>query len=165
MTDQSSGPPYLARRSINDSSNHPMVFILGAGFSNCAGLPLQKDSSPLLLSPIHSSELDTAITRILKTFLKEVFGWCEGSMLPGPEDIFTSLDLAVGGKHKHSLGIQYPPKKLRAIRRIAIHRIFAVLNYRFYNSPDIVTLLREAWGQSSSRPAFVVLNWDIGGQD
>lgn len=144
---------------MNNASNHPVVLILGAGFSKCAGLPLQSEFSPLLLSSDFATEIDVAITNALTTFLKDVFGWCAGSRLPDLEDIFTCIDLAAGSGHH--LGIQYTPKKLRAIRRMAIHRIFSVLDLHFSHSDDIDTLLGRIWRVPSSRPAFVVLNWDI----
>jgi hypothetical protein len=144
---------------MNDASNHPIVLILGAGFSKCAGLPIQREFSSLLLSPDFSTEIDLAITEALTKFLNDVFGWCAGSSLPDLEDIFTCVDLAAGSGHH--LGIHYTPKRLRAIRRMAIHRIFSVLDRRFSYSPEIDTLLRAIWGEPSRRPAFVVLNWDI----
>jgi len=68
---------------------HANVIILGAGFSACAGLPIQREFSELLLSPEFGTELDLAITEALKTFLREVFAWSDGMPLPELEDIFT----------------------------------------------------------------------------
>ena len=138
---------------------HANVIILGAGFSACAGLPIQREFSELLLSPEFGTELDSAITEALKTFLREVFAWTDGMPLPELEDIFTCIDLAAGDGHH--LGIQFGPKRLRAIRRMAIYRIFSILDNHFTYSNDIETLIRAYLAGSSGRSAFVVLNWDI----
>lgn len=136
------------------------TFILGAGFSKCSGLPIQSEFSSLLLADEFSSGLDLAITRIIKRFVKDVFGWREGHPLPALEDIFTCVDLSAGTGHH--LGIKYTPKLLRAIRRMAIYRIFSVLDRRSHISKDITSLLQHATRRGHvAPPAFVVLNWDI----
>src|ERR1035437_324502 len=135
------------------------AFILGAGFSHPAGLPLQDDFSNLLFAGEFSGVLDTAISSNLKTFLSDVFGWCEGSFLPSLEDIFTYIDLSTATGH--DLGIKYKPKLLRALRRMAIYRIFSVLDRKFSYSPDITMLLQRAMQAADGTVGFVVLNWDI----
>ena len=135
------------------------TFVLGAGFSKCADLPLQADFSPLMLSDEFATPLDKVITRALKQFLREVFGWRPGRELPSLEDIFTCIDLATATGHH--LGIKYTPKCLRAIRRMAVYRIFAVLDRQFTYSPEIQRLL-EVFCPAGVPPraGFVVLNWD-----
>lgn len=134
--------------------------VLGAGFSKCAGLPLQDEFSGLLLSDEFTSDLDRTITKTLKEFLKIAFGWKDGRALPALEDVFTCIDLAAGTGH--NLGIpKYTPKMLRAIRRMAIFRIFSVLDRRFSYSPDIEKLVSHFCGGEGRPAAFVVLNWDI----
>jgi hypothetical protein len=135
------------------------VFILGAGFSRCAGIPIQAEFASLLLSDEFSSELDKAITRTLRGLLNDVFGWRDGSAFPALEDIFTCIDLSAATGHH--LGIKYTPKLLRAIRRMAIYRIFSVLDRRFLYSRDIDTLLRTRTSAALDLTGFLVLNWDI----
>jgi hypothetical protein len=136
------------------------TFILGAGFSKCAELPLQDEFSPLLVSEEFTSDLDAAITKALTEFLRIAFGWKQGRALPGLEDMFTCIDLAAGTGH--TLGIRkYTPKVLRAIRRMAIHRIFSVLDRRFSYSSDIDLLLEHICRGENPSCAFVVLNWGI----
>src|SRR5258708_1903424 len=145
----------MARKRLPDST----VFILGAGFSKCAGIPIQAEFSSLLLSDEFSSELDKAITRTLSGFLNEVFGWREGGSFPALEDIFTCIDLSAATGHH--LGIKYTPKVLRAIRRMAIYRIFSVLDLHFLYSSDIDALLRIHTSTAHRLAGFLVLNWDI----
>jgi hypothetical protein len=85
-----------------------IAFILGAGFSHCSGLPVQSEFSELLLGAEFSSDLDIAITMILRGFLTDVFGWHESAPIPALEDIFTCIDLSAGAGHH--LGIKYTPK-------------------------------------------------------
>lgn len=134
------------------------VFILGAGFSKCAGLPIQEEFSTLLLSNSFSSQIDLAITANLKEFFKYVFGWRDGARIPSLEDIFTFIDLSAATGH--NLGIRYTPKLLRALRRMAIHRVFSVLDSEFFYSAEISQLLSLTISRSGF-PGFVVLNWDI----
>jgi len=133
--------------------------ILGAGFSQSAGLPVQSEFSTLLLSSEFSSELDEAITKILSTFLSDIFGWRACSTMPELEDIFTCIDLSANTGHH--LGVKYTPKLLRAIRRMAIYRIFSVLDRHFAFSPEICQLLQRTAQTGSTESSFIVLNWDI----
>lgn len=136
------------------------AFILGAGFSSLSGLPIQSAFSGLLLADEFCSDLDKAITKALGTFLTDVFGWQLGRPIPALEDIFTSIDLAAGTGHH--LGIKYTPKKLRALRRMAVYRVFSVLDREFkYSGPISKLLNAEFRGNGTSIPAFIVLNWDI----
>jgi hypothetical protein len=136
------------------------TLILGAGFSKCAGLPLQDEFSGLLLSDEFAGDLDKTITKTLKEFLRVVFGWKDGHALPALEDVFTCIDLAANTGH--NLGIpRYTPKVLRAIRRMAIFRIFSVLDRRLSYSPDISKLVNHFCNGEGRPAAFVVLNWDI----
>ena len=100
------------------------------------------------------------ITDTLQKFLKIVFGWKNGRPLPALEDVFTCIDLAANTGH--NLGIpMYTPKMLRAIRRMAIFRIFTVLDRHFSFSPDISRLVDHFCSRKAPPAAFVVLNWDI----
>lgn len=132
------------------------VFVLGAGFSRCADLPVQSEFSSFLTSSEFGTEIDKVITKAIKGFLKDVFGWKDDSEIPSLEDIFTFIDLSAGSGH--NLGIKYTPKKLRALRRMLIHRTFQIIDYRFNDSADIEKLLRHYEKDNCS---FIVMNWDI----
>ncbi len=147
----------------NIDRNLPLstTFVLGAGFSKCADLPLQNEFSSLLVSEEFNTDIDKAITQAIKEFLQDVFGWREGLELPSLEDVFTCVDLSAGTGHH--LGIKYTPKVLRAVRRMAIYRIFSVLDRRFSYSKDIEKVLMSSCKpiDAEYRCSFVVLNWDI----
>jgi hypothetical protein len=143
-----------------DSSQQTTTFILGAGFSKNSGLPLQSDFASLLFANSFRSDLDIEITKIIKQFLKTVFGWEENSPLPSFEDIFTCIDLSV--RTNHNLGIKYDAEDLRSIRKMMIYRIFSMLDQRFTISNEITQLLQFFINpEAEEKCNFVVLNWDI----
>lgn len=133
-----------------------IAFILGAGFSKCADLPVQAEFSNLLTSAEFDNSIDKVITNAIKDFLKDVFGWKDKNEIPSLEDIFTFIDLSAGSGHH--LGIKYKPNRLRALRRMLIYRTFQIIDYRFKYSNDIDKLLRH---YEKSDPSFIVMNWDI----
>jgi len=144
---------------MREIQSNPVCLVLGAGFSKCAGVPCQSEFSSRLLSPHFGSEIDQAITRTLSGFLKDVFGWKDGDPWPTLEDIFTCIDLSANTGHH--LGIKYTPKLLRAIRRMAIYRVFSVLDDEFNYSSDIVELLCHFLSEGQELAGAIVLNWDI----
>lgn len=142
------------------SPSESTTFVLGAGFSKCADLPLQAEFASLLFSEEFRTDLDQAINQVIKDFLMNVFGWQESKQLPSFEDIFTCIDLSI--EKNQNLGIKYSPKALRALRRMIIYRIFSVLDKRFSYSKDIEKLLSSFKPEMARHQCrFVVLNWDI----
>lgn len=145
---------------LNNNTFSSTTFILGAGFSKNAGIPLQSEFSELLLSNQFDGRIDLVITKAIKSYLSDVFGWQEGDDLPSLEDIFTCIDLSASTGH--TLGPNYSPKVLRALRRFLIYRVLSILNYRYKESDDISELLSKFYkNDSECRCSFIVLNWDI----
>lgn len=131
--------------------------ILGAGFSKCAELPTQAEFFDLLLSPeLSQTPLQKCITDVIEEFLRDVFGWSVGQPLPTLEDYFTCIDLSANSGHH--LGIKYTPKMLRAIRRMTVHRVLQILDYKYKPTAVIHSLLKSMRAKNAG---FVVLNWDI----
>lgn len=147
---------YIMTNHSSKNTKPKVAFILGAGFSKCADVPVQAGLTPLLVSEEFNTPLDKVVTNLICDFLKFVFGWQPGNKIPAMEDVFTSIDISVtNGSH---LGHYYPPDKLRALRRMLIYRTFQVLDQRFNHCEDIDTLLRHYQDHDSS---YVVMNWDI----
>lgn len=138
-----------------------VAMILGAGFSKNAGIPLQMEFSDMILSNQFNDPIDIKISYIIKDFLKKVFGWGEGYKLPSLEDMFTFIDLSSG--IGHCLGREYPPKKLRALRRMLIYRCFEILDHKYISSKEIHSLLETyiPRRENEIKTHFIVLNWDI----
>jgi hypothetical protein len=133
------------------------VAVLGAGFSVPAGLPPASRLSEQFLSFADSSDslLQRVITANLEKFWEDVFGYERGWSIPSFEDHFTLLDLAANVGH--NLGHDYTPARLRALRRISIHRVFEILDRDYKSNQQIYTFLHKLMDNSS----LVSLNWDI----
>lgn len=136
-----------------------IALILGAGFSKCASLPTQNEFPDYFLSDeLSDSPLHKAISVIIKEYLVDVFGWREGSGFPTLEDYFTCLDLSANSGH--NLGDnKYTPRKLRAIRRVTIYRIFQILDHQYKRSNAIEIFLSDL--TQKYKVNYVVTNWDI----
>ncbi len=132
--------------------------ILGAGFSRESGLPIARDLSKSIFDSYFGGRLENAITDAIKKLLKECFRWKTGDPLPTFEDIFTMIDMAAGSGH--SLGRAFTPKKLRAVRRMLIHRLFGILDRHFHPSRNIEKILKALISKRNTTH-FIVLNWDI----
>jgi len=143
------------------------VFILGAGFSYYAGLPLQSDFTRELLRSRDSREgPSNALTKELDRFVHVTFGCPKDAhpdAYPELEDIFTNIDLAANTGHY--LGKEYDPKLLRRTRRVLISRIIRMLGKAFDDGRTVIsrerTLLRKFLSQIDvERSEFISLNWD-----
>jgi hypothetical protein len=154
----SSPEPRLPDDIYPDHNKPHIAVILGAGFSRCAGLPLQKQFLDDLLTDEPPDPRNRVITEAITKFFEFTFGWQKGTPLPELEDIFTMIDLSAGSGH--ALGTRYPPRVLRALRRMLIHRVFSILDRRFNHSADIQELLVQLF-KADSNTCFIVLNWDI----
>jgi hypothetical protein len=121
-----------------------VALILGARFSCEAGLPTtQNVVTSFLQSPQGGLDprIEEEITRQLNRFWKHAFNWDGQDDLPSLEDHFTILDLAANADR--NIGPEYTPRKLRAIRRFSIHRIFQMLDARYKHAGSIDHLLRR----------------------
>ncbi len=141
---------------INNNENN-IAFVLGAGFSKCADLPIQREFDRLLISnEFNNNSIDESITNVIKNFIKKIFD-CEGKELPSLEDFFTCIDLSAGTGH--TLSLDYEPKHLRAIRRMAIYRVFEILDKRYKEKYYIKKYFSSYLDRHNC--SFVITNWDI----
>ncbi len=138
-----------------------VVVIAGAGFSKVCQIPLTSElldnfviSAP---TPTTPKPLQDAISLQLARFWKESFGWNRGRKTPTFEDHFTALDLAANTGHH--FGQFFSPSRLRAIRRLSLHRVFEILDQRFQTHQQVSRLIAEM--VQSDRNAIVSTNWDI----
>jgi hypothetical protein len=114
------------------------ALILGAGFSCEAELPSTKTIvKTFLQSPQYGQlgvQIEDEISHQLEKFWQYAFDYDEQGPLPSLEDHFTVLDLAANSGR--NIGPEYTPRKLRAIRRFSIHRIFQILEPKLPPQPD-----------------------------
>ena len=136
-----------------------VALVLGAGFSCESGLPTTRNIVKTFLDSPHSGldpRIEAEISHQLGRFWKYVFN-CDGQTdLPSLEDHFTILDLAANAGR--NIGPEYTPRKLRAIRRFSIHRVFQILDLRYEHSQAIEQLLSRLL---SARLSVISTNWDI----
>src|SRR5271165_2110059 len=112
----------------DEESKTKAVVFLGSGFSAALGLPTTAQLSEKLLgssNTLRADPLEEFISGIICEFWKKVFGWSTGGRSPTLEDHFTQIDMAA--YPGHHLGPEFSPRKLRAIRRMTIHRVFSLL--------------------------------------
>jgi hypothetical protein len=132
--------------------------ILGAGFSMASGLPPAAELSKHFLT--FGGATPTTVQRIisdnLRAYWRDIFGYEDGDLVPTFEDHFTLLDLAANAGH--NIGHDYTPARLRALRRISIHRVFEIIDTFYRPSPEIKSFLSALATRAGS---IVSLNWDI----
>jgi hypothetical protein len=143
------------------SSKPPVALFLGSGFSSEFGLPATRELNNRLLGPIEETlsavpGLEEFISATISEFWERVFRWRTGLPPPSFEDHFTQIDLAANSGHH--LGSTYSPKKLRALRRMTIYRVFSLLacdqaQYRTFD--DLLQRVNRTFS-----PTFITTNWD-----
>jgi hypothetical protein len=143
------------------------VYIVGAGFSHHAGLPLQADFTKALLEPRKDEEYALLpLIEHLSEFVHDVFGHKKSAgpqFWPNLEDVFTNIDMAANSGHH--LGQAHAPSQLRTARRVLLARMMCMLHERL--SKAEVTQGRE-WNQLNrlfrrldiADSAFISMNWD-----
>lgn len=138
-----------------------VALIVGGGFSSEASLPTtpQLGRKFLHVPPraVLREEVEQEISRQLTKFWNSVFHHRTGNRHPSLEDHFTVIDLAANTGHH--IGPDYSPRKLRAIRRLSIHRVFQILDSSYQDSDAIEHLLRAL--KHSAHFSIVCVNWDI----
>lgn len=138
-----------------------IVLFLGAGFSVQSGFPSTGTlNERLLAAPAGSPEpsVEEFISETISRFWGKVFAWKRGMKEPSLEDHFTQIDMAA--KSHHNFGPDYDSRKLRAIRRMTIHRLWSQikrLDVPFADDcvVDLVTRLTRAF-----EVTVVTTNWD-----
>ncbi len=138
-----------------------LVLFLGSGFSAHLGLPTSSKLQDHLFECHGDNEeatrLEEFITSRIKEFWEKVFGWRDGQPRPSLEDHFTQIDFAANSGH--SLGHSYGPKKLRAIRRMTIHRVLKLLDEHSDLVPSLDGFFRRLIDRFDL--TVVTTNWDI----
>ncbi len=144
------------------------LFIVGAGFSYYAGLPLSTTFTKALLD-VRGLKLDGPSTfqvELLKKFVSDTFDHGPGAAAkywPQLEDIFTCIDLSANTGHH--LGPHYSPSQLRTIRRALIVRIIRMLHSAYNKArngtDDNWTVLEQFFRLvNPTNSAFLSMNWD-----
>ena len=108
------------------------LFIVGAGFSHYAGLPLTNHFTEELLNVGELKKGQSQrIVKFLRGFVYETFDHsrrAKARFWPQLEDLFTCIDLSANTGHY--LGPKYSPKVLRTVRRALIVRTIRMGRHR-----------------------------------
>jgi hypothetical protein len=162
--------PTIARASLLGAKlsvrNLDDIFVLGAGFSANAGLPVQSEFTERLIYAGTDKDPTRAVVPFLRSFIAKTFGHLERAKpeyWPDLEDIFTCIDLSANTGHH--LGPKFPPSELRMVRRALITRIVGMLRAEYERAKEEKP---EGWAGLRSffeslnlqRTAFINLNWD-----
>jgi NAD-dependent SIR2 family protein deacetylase len=148
--------------------NDRNVFIVGAGFSANAGLPLQAGFTKLFLSAEDFTKgMSRHLMSDLKEFANQTFGFDNNQpidLYPALEDLFTTLDLSANTGHH--LGRKYSPASLRRLRRMLLSRIILMLNSSYLEGkkkvpPERQALLEFLKKVPYEQSEFISLNWDV----
>lgn len=144
------------------------LFIVGAGFSKNAGLPLASEFTEKLIEVSHL-KLDGPSARLvdrIRAFVDTVFG--EGSTRPHSEwpeleDIFTLIDLSANTGHH--LGRDHSASDLRVIRRAMLVRMIRMLAWEYKKGSDRRGAEWEALETfftlfDTNRSDVLSMNWD-----
>lgn len=131
--------------------------ILGAGFSNNSGLPVQSKIPELLVNFKNEDEFENVISDILLKFMKDIFGYESIETYPSLDDMFTCIDISTNSGHH--LGLNYSPLHLRTVRRLLVYRVYSILDGMFRPDVNVKALLKALFDYSEDLD-FIVLNWD-----
>jgi hypothetical protein len=123
-----------------------------------SGLPPAAELSKhfLTFGGAKATTVQKIISNNLRDYWHAIFGYEDGGIVPTFEDHFTLLDLAANVGH--NIGHHYTPARLRALRRISIHRVFEIIDKFYRPSPEIERFLSALVKRSGS---IVSLNWDV----
>jgi hypothetical protein len=143
------------------------LFIVGAGFSSNAGLPLTGAFTKALVDVrrLRSSGPSNKLVEYLKSFVEETFGAraADSQVWPDLEDVFTLLDLSANTGHH--LGPNYSAAELRTVRRALIVRLIRMLQQKFNRGKGAAGAKWVALSEFFDRlelteVAMLSLNWD-----
>jgi hypothetical protein len=143
------------------------VYIVGAGFSKYAGLPLQAKFTEAMLEPRHDAAYPMrGLIDHLGAFVNGVFDHnksAKADYWPKLEDVFTNIDLAANSGHH--LGPNYSPSALRTARRVLLARMMCMLHERYREAEsnrdaDWMQLDAFLRGLDVPKSSFISMNWD-----
>jgi hypothetical protein len=143
------------------------VFIVGAGFSKHAGLPLQANFTEALLDARDTKSVSGPLVELLREFVHRTFDHSKtapSKYWPLLEDIFTSIDLSANTGHH--LGPADSPRSLRTMRRVLLSRMMWMLEEQFEAAANVPRKELKRLDAFFSRidvesSVFVSINWDV----
>jgi hypothetical protein len=144
------------------------VYIVGAGFSSHAGLPLTVDfTAAILEGRNYGTGPSRLIADYLSHFISESFDHAKtagAKYWPDLEDIFTCVDLSANSGHH--LGGSFSPADLRTVRRAILSRIVRMLDRKYRDGKkqkgkrDRQAIEKFFGSIDPNNSGFISMNWD-----
>ena len=159
--------PPVSKSAMTSDGQVETVFVVGAGFSSYAGLPLTSGFTEAILE---ARELGRGPSRLivdfLTTFIHDAFDHSRTASAkhwPELEDVFTCIDLSANTGHH--LSCSFAPADLRTVRRALLSRIIRMLDQRYKlarKNKDANWRKLEAffWHVAEASAGFISMNWD-----
>src|SRR5260370_40550852 len=143
------------------------IFIVGAGFSHHAGLPLtNRFTEAILEARRFDSGLSKLLVEFLSRFVHDTFDHsmkAKAKYWPDLEDIFTCVDLSANSGHH--FGSTFAPADLRTVRRALLSRIVRMLDQKYNpgrrkKGANWISLDRFFAQINPQNAGFISMNWD-----
>ena len=147
--------------------NVDTAFIVGAGFSHHAGLPLtSKFTEAILEARGFDGGPSRMMVEFLSRFIRDAFDHstqAAAKFWPDLEDLFTCVDMSANSGHH--LGGSFAPADLRTVRRAMLCRIIRMLDQKYQSGRkkkggDWKKLDDFFWQIGSRNIGFISMNWD-----
>lgn len=136
-----------------------IVFVLGAGASRPDGVPLQRDTLPMILSSDIPEICNSEIGKIVIEFIKENFEFnAQTNQYPQLEAVFGFLDYFI--RQNESLNVKYPTQRLREIREYLIKLIHYVVNLQTDKTSHYYQLFWNSIIERKPNSSIITLNYD-----
>lgn len=143
------------------------AFIVGAGFSHHAGLPLASSFTEAILEAREfGSGPSRLMVEFLSKFVRDAFDHSTRAAArywPNLEDVFTCVNLSANSGHH--LGSTFAAADLRTVRRAMLCRIIRMLDQKYETGrkrkgADWKRLDDFFWQIDPRRVGFISMNWD-----
>lgn len=147
------------QKFLQYSPERDVVFVLGAGASRPDGVPLQRDTLPLIISGKIQEIENSEIGKIIIEFIKDNFEFnSETNQFPQLEAVFGFLDYFI--QQNESLNVKYPNQRLREIKEYLIKLIHYVVNLQTDKTSHYYQLFWNLIINKNPNTSIITLNYD-----
>jgi NAD-dependent SIR2 family protein deacetylase len=147
------------QKFLQYSPERDVVFVLGAGASRPDGVPLQRDTLPLIISGKIAEIENSEIGKIIIEFIKDNFEFnAETNQFPQLEAVFGFLDYFI--QQNESLNVKYSTLRLREIKEYLIKLIHYVVNLQTDKTSHYYQLFWNSIINKNPNTSIITLNYD-----
>ncbi|MDQ7816424.1 MAG: SIR2 family protein [Melioribacteraceae bacterium] len=147
------------QKFLQYSAERDVVFVLGAGASRPDGVPLQRDTLPIIISGKIEEIENSEIGKIINDFIKDNFEFnTETNQFPQLEAVFGFLDYFI--QQNESLNVKYSNQRLREIKEYLIKLIHYVVNLQTDKTSHYYQLFWNSIINKNPNTSIITLNYD-----